>query len=124
MAMIRIYRINTGSCGGCDEEIQAVIATSADMEWAHTPHDADLLVLTGPITQRSKPPLQRILREAAHTPLIVIGRCAIDGHPFGKGGVREIGEIEEVGAIAVQHEVDGCPPDPEMIATAIREQVT
>ena len=50
-------------------------------------------------------------------PLLAIGRCAIDGHPFGRGG---IGELPEIGA----PKLDGCPPAPGAIAEAIRQAAT
>lgn len=111
-----VYRLNTGSCGGCDSEIEAAIATDANLDYASTPLEADLLLLTGPVTHSSKAALQRILREAGEKPLLVVGRCAIDGYPFGKGGV------EELEGIAMQQRLNGCPPDPKTIRDAVVNQ--
>ena len=109
--MIKVYRINTGSCGGCDLEIAAVVAASADLAWADSPADADVLLLTGPLTIA----LWRSL--GGQIPLLAIGRCAIDGHPFGRGGLAEAPEI------SARLKLDGCPPEPRAIAEAIRRAI-
>lgn len=111
--MIRLYRINTGSCGGCDLEINAAIAADARLTWAESPLQADALLLTGPITVGSRQALLRLRSELNAVPMLVIGRCAIDGHPFGRGGVNEVRDL----VVLVQ--VEGCPPAPRDIATAI-----
>ncbi|MCG8348786.1 MAG: NADH:ubiquinone oxidoreductase [Chloroflexales bacterium] len=116
--MIKIYHINTGSCGGCDIEIGAALASSTDLSLATTPQEADVLILTGPITAGSQRALSRLLSDASAVPLIVIGRCAIDGHPFGKGGMQELPDV------AVRLQLEGCPPTLADITAAIREAIT
>jgi Ni,Fe-hydrogenase III small subunit len=116
--MIKIYHINTGSCGGCDIEIGSVIAIDPDLDLAATPQEADVLILTGPITAGSQRALSRLLPDARGVPLLVIGRCAIDGHPFGKGGMQELPDV------AVRLQLEGCPPTPEEIAAAIHNAIT
>ncbi len=111
--MIYLYRINTGSCGGCDITIDATVATDAYLAWADSPYNADALLLTGPVTVSSREPLLHLLREVDQLPILAIGRCAIDGHPFGRGGVRELRDL------VVQLQVEGCPPTPKEIAVAI-----
>jgi Ni,Fe-hydrogenase III small subunit len=114
--MIKVYRINTGSCGGCDVEIESAVARSADLAWAESPHSADALLLTGPLTSGSRAAFTALWGElGGQVPLIAIGRCAIDGHPFGRGG------LVEAPAIAARLKLDGCPPDPQAIADAIRK---
>ena len=115
--MIRVYRVNTGSCGGCDVEIEAAIASSRDLAWANAPTSADALLLTGPLTASSRPAFMQLWSElAGRVPLLAIGRCAIDGHPFGRGGVAELPQIEA-------HLLEGCPPAPAAIADAIKRLV-
>lgn len=116
--MIRVFRFNTGSCGGCDVEIMAAVAQCDDIDWAASPHDADLLLLTGPLTTGSRGAFLAFWRELeGRVPLLAIGRCAIDGHPFGRGGLAECRDVE------TQLKLDGCPPDPRAIADAIRKAV-
>ncbi len=110
----RLYRLNTGSCGGCDIEIQEALATASDLHWADSPLTADALLLTGPVLPAMRQALGDVLAAAAGIPLLAIGRCALDGHPFGRGGVRAAPDI------VVRIELDGCPPTPEQIQQAIR----
>lgn len=113
--MIRIYRINTGSCGGCDVEISSTVGLSKDLAWAESPFDADVLVLTGPLTPPSRQAFLALWHELEdQVPLLAVGRCAIDGHPFGRGGLAEMPNI------AANLLLDGCPPAPQAIADAIR----
>lgn len=113
--MIRVYRINTGSCGGCDAEIVAAVASDAGLTWAEGPDRADLLLLTGPLTGASRPVFLAIWQElAGRVPLLAVGRCAIDGHPFGRGGLAELPELSA-------RKLDGCPPAPSAIVEAIRQ---
>src|SRR5262249_6399491 len=94
MHMIKVYRVNTGSCGGCDVEIEAAVASSADLAWAETPGSADVLLLTGPLTSSSRPIFLALWNElAGRVPLLATGRCAIDGRPFGRGGIAELPQI-------------------------------
>ncbi|HEX9370386.1 MAG TPA: NADH:ubiquinone oxidoreductase [Roseiflexaceae bacterium] len=116
--MIKVYRINTGSCGGCDLEIAAVVAASADLAWADSPADADVLLLTGPLTIGSRAAFMALWRSlGGQIPLLAIGRCAIDGHPFGRGGLAAAPEI------SARLKLDGCPPEPRAIAEAIRRAI-
>jgi Ni,Fe-hydrogenase III small subunit len=115
VSMIKVYRINTGSCGGCDVEIEAAVMASADLAWAEHPYHADVLLLTGPLTSGSRAPFLALWDElGGKVPLVAIGRCAIDGHPFGRGG------LVEAPGITARLKLDGCPPDPAAIADSIR----
>jgi Ni,Fe-hydrogenase III small subunit len=122
-SMIHVYCLNTGSCGGCDREIAMAVRHDAGLQWAESPQTAEVLLLTGPITSPCKAPLLQLLREVGPRPLLVVGRCAIDGAPFGKGGVREWKAQEGDGDLAGQPRLDGCPTTPEAIAEAIRARV-
>ena len=116
--MIKVYRVNTGSCGGSDAEIEAAVALSKDLNWADDPFSADALLLTGPLTPGSRTAFMALWRElGGQVPLIAVGRCAIDGHPFGRGGLAEAPEI------TAQLKLDGCPPDPHQIIAGIRSAV-
>lgn len=93
----------------------AAIDAAVDIAWAATPFDADVLILTGPITPGARRALLALLQELdGRVPVLVVGRCAIDGHPFGRGGVAELASV------TVRLKLDGCPPSPVQIADAIR----
>ena len=115
--MINVYRINTGSCGGCDVEIEAVVAGGRELAWADSPHNADALLLTGPLTASSRLAFLALWSElGGRVPLLAVGRCAIDGHPFGRGGIAELPQLEA-------HLLEGCPPTPAAIVEAIKRLV-
>jgi Ni,Fe-hydrogenase III small subunit len=115
--VIKVYRINTGSCGGSDAEIEAAISANGDIGWAESPHNADVLLLTGPLTSASRPAFLALWQElAGRVALLAVGRCAIDGHPFGRGGVAELPDVRA-------RKLDGCPPAPKAIVEAIRAAV-
>lgn len=110
----KVFRVNAGSCGACDVEIEAAVAAGG-LAWAASPADADALLLTGPITPGVRPAVDALLAEVGEqVPLIAIGRCAIDGHPYGQGGLAERPEID------VLLKLDGSPPSPSEIAKAVR----
>lgn len=113
--MIRVYRVNTGSCGGCDLEITAAIVGSSEIGWASSPATADVLLLTGPLTMGSRAQFLELWRSLGnHVPLVAIGRCAINGHPFGRGGLADLLDVQATLTL------DGCPPEPKAITDAIR----
>ena len=115
--MIKVYRVNTGSCGGCDVEIEAAVASGAGLAWAETPENADVLVLTGPLTSSSRPIFLALWSELrGRMPLLAIGRCAIDGYPFGHSGIVDLPEL-------AAQTLDGCPPVPSAIVEAIKQAV-
>lgn len=112
---IRVYRLNTGSCGGCDSLIELAVRAGPELAWAESPYDADVLLLTGPITPVARPAVLALWRElAGRVPLIAVGRCAIDGQPFGRGGLAELPEI------AARVSLDGCPPARDQLLLAVR----
>lgn len=112
---IQVYRFNTGSCGGCDLEIIAAIAAADDIAWAATPQEADVLLVTGPLTYSIKGVLAAHVQGLSQIPVLIVGRCAIDGHPFGRGGVASVAEL------TVQRSLDGCPPNGAQILAAVRD---
>ncbi|HMP41620.1 MAG TPA: NADH:ubiquinone oxidoreductase, partial [Roseiflexaceae bacterium] len=65
--MLRVYRLNTGSCGGCDLEIDALIDSDDTISWANTPFEADALLLTGPIPAAIRPALLALLHAVGET---------------------------------------------------------
>jgi|GEM_PF-705772 len=112
---IRVFHICAADCGACAAEVWAAVEGSPDLSWAPTPQSADVVVLTGAIPTPIRSAIQNVHAQllADQLPLIVVGRCAIDGHPFAKGGVAALPEI------AVRRKVDGCPPQPSAIVEAV-----
>jgi len=119
--------VYTGGCNGCDIEIvNCVLSPRYDIEqykifltW--NPREADVLVVTGPVTRHNKEPLKAIY-EAIPEPKAVIaaGACALMGGVYknihGDIPSEEIcGPVDEV--IPVDAKVPGCAVRPEDVLT-------
>ncbi len=103
---VRVFHLGAGDCGACAAEVWAAVEGSSDLCWAATPQSADVIALTGSIPAPSRNALLAVYAAQVkdRLPLVAVGRCAIDGHPFGKGGIAALPEIE------ARRKVDGCPP--------------
>ncbi|PHS39884.1 MAG: hydrogenase [Sulfurovum sp.] len=121
-----VYRIDCGSCNGCEIEIFASITPMWDPErfgfkLVANPRHADILLCTGPLTRHMYYPLLRAY-EAAPDPKIVIayGACGCTGGIF-HDSYSTWGGIDKV--IPVDVWLPGCPPSPATtifgLATAI-----
>lgn len=119
-----LYHVNTGSCNNCDIEIVDCLTPKFDVEriggkLVGSPRHADVLMVTGPLTRKSKPRFERVLNASAK-PFIVaaVGTCACSKGIFHDayncvGPVRKVtGEVDD--DIMVIN-VPGCPPRPEAI---------
>jgi len=110
-----VFRVDCGSCNGCEIEIFASITPMWDPErfgfkLVASPRHADILLCTGPLTRQMYYPLLRAY-EAAPDPKIVIayGACGSTGGIFHDSyGVW--GGIDKV--IPVDVWIPGCPPHP------------
>ncbi len=115
MSPVRVFHLDTGGCGACAAEVWATVESSQELAWARGPVQADVVALTGSIT----PPSQDAVLALYHTffagrvPIVAVGRCALDGYPYGKGGSQSLE------AIHVQRRVDPCPPLPAIILDAL-----
>lgn len=118
---VRVFHVCAGDCGACAAEVWTAVEGSPELAWAATPQLADVIALTGSIPPPTRNALQTMYAALIHPegaqriPLVVVGRCAIDGHPFGKGGIAALPDIE------VRRKVDGSPPLTEVVAEALIE---
>jgi Ni,Fe-hydrogenase III small subunit len=114
---VRVFHLCAGDCGACAAEVWAAVEGSSELDWAATPQSADVIALTGSIPPASRNALLAIYGSLIkdRLPLVAVGRCAIDGHPFGKGGIAALPEI------AARRKVDGCPPLVEGVVEALLE---
>lgn len=112
---VRVFHVNAGDCGACAAEVWAAVEGSNDLLWAATPQAADVVALTGSIPPTSRNAVLHLyttlLRDKL--PLVVVGRCAIDGYPFGKGGIAALPEID------TRRKVDGSPPLIDAVVEAL-----
>jgi len=113
-----VYHTNASACNGCDIEIVAALTPKYDAErfgvlQKGTPRHADVLLVTGVVTQQVKDRLRRIYDlMAAPKFVMAFGSCAIDGDIF-HDGYGFAGPLDEV--IPVSIYVPGCPPRPEAL---------
>jgi membrane-bound hydrogenase subunit mbhJ len=120
-----LFPLNSGSCNGCEQELQALHAARYALEaggiaFAESPRHADILLLTGILTPRSRDAAQRVWEQLAEPrALIAIGDCPINGSVFrGQANFTPAGEI-----LPVDVELPGCPPSPTLILEAIEAAI-
>lgn len=113
-----VYRIDVGSCNGCEIETFAAITPMWDPErfgfkLVPSPRHADILLCSGPVTRQMYYPLLRAY-EASPDPKIVValGACGITGGIFYDCYSVWSG-IDKV--IPVDVYIPGCPPHPASI---------
>ena len=113
-----VYRIDCGSCNGCEIEFFAAITPMWDPErfgfkLVANPRHADILVCSGPVTRQMYYPLLRAY-EAAPDPKIVVafGACGSTGGIF-YDAYSVWGGIDKI--IPVDVYIPGCPPHPASV---------
>jgi energy-converting hydrogenase B subunit M len=126
---IHVCLINCGGCNGCDIEIvNCVLSPKFDAEqykvfltW--NPREADVLVVTGPVTKFNEEPLKKIY-EAIPEPKAVVaaGSCALMGGVYknihGDIPSEEImGPVENI--IPVDAKVPGCAVRPQDVLSGV-----
>lgn len=112
-----------GGCDGCALEISALRSGAYDLarhriRFVDTPHDAELLLVTGSVTRAMASWLADCWNAMpAPKGVVAIGGCAIAGEPFGEndatiGGVLAAGLP---GFTRCDMTLWGCPPAPAEI---------
>ena len=112
---LSIREVDAGSCNGCELEIHALNNVVYDLErfglrFVASPRHADVLLVTGPVTQNMRMALERTY---AATPdpkwVVAVGDCARDGGLFA-GSAACVGGVSAV--VPVDLHIPGCPPSP------------
>lgn len=117
-----IFHINAGSCNGCDIELVSVLTPRYDAErlgfrLTGTPRQADIVVVSGPITLQTRDRLVRTLAQVPEPKVVVsLGSCPRSGNVF-KGSYAIDGPLEKYTHVDVS--VGGCTPKPEAIVAAL-----
>ncbi len=122
-----LFRINTGSCNGCDVELATTaLIPRFDVErlgckYTGSPKHADIVLITGPVTARSENYLKRMLVEIPEPRVIVaIGICAISGGVF-KDSYSIRGPVDKY--VDVDVNVSGCPVRPQSILDGVAKAI-
>lgn len=122
-----IYRINAGSCNGCDVEMAtAALIPRYDVErlgckYCGSPRHADVVLISGPLTLRVRDRVLRVYDEIPHPKVTVgIGVCPVSGGCFRESYSVEA-DISQY--IPLDVIVPGCPPRPQAIIDGIIKAV-
>lgn len=118
-----LYRINAGSCNGCDVELATTACIPRyDVErlgcqYCGSPKHADIVLITGPLTVRVKEKVLRVYQEIPEPKVTVaIGICPISGGVF-RDSYAIAGPVDSY--LPVDVNVPGCPPRPQAIIEGI-----
>ncbi|MDA8346860.1 MAG: NADH-quinone oxidoreductase subunit NuoB [Thermaerobacter sp.] len=113
---LAIRHLDAGSCNGCESEISLLSSPVYDLSrfgfsFTPSPRHADLLLVTGVVTE-AMVPMIRATYDAMPAPKLVVaaGTCAIDGCVF-RGAPGVIGDLERI--VPVDVRISGCPPTPD-----------
>jgi Ni,Fe-hydrogenase III small subunit len=122
-----LYRINAGSCNGCDVELATTaLIPRYDVErlgckYCGSPKHADIVLITGPVTAVVKDKVIRVYNEIPDPKVVVaVGICPISGGVF-----RDSYAIESTldAFIPVDVNVPGCPPRPQAIIDGVAKAI-
>src|SRR6184192_166029 len=112
---LSIREVDAGSCNGCELEIHALNNIVYDLErfgmrFVASPRHADVLLVTGPVTENMREALERTYRATPNPKWVVaVGDCARNGGVFA-GSYACVGGVSEV--VPVDLHISGCPPSP------------
>jgi NADH-quinone oxidoreductase B subunit len=117
-----VLHFNSGACNGCDIEIVALLTPKYDVErfgikLEPSPRHADVLLVTGCVTQQCAERLKRVYDQMPQPKFVVaIGACACSGGVFA-GNYNVVGGVDKV--IPVTAYIPGCPPRPEAMIDGV-----
>jgi Ni,Fe-hydrogenase III small subunit len=112
---LAIREVDAGSCNACELEIHALNNAFYDLErfglrFVASPRHADVLLVTGPVTENMREALQRTYNATPEPKWVVaLGDCAVDGGIFA-GSYAVSGGVANV--VPVDLHIRGCPPSP------------
>ena len=122
-----IYRINAGSCNGCDVECATTaLIPRYDVErlgcqYCGSPRHADIVLITGPLTARIKDDVLRVFNEIPDPKVTVaVGVCPISGGIF-RDGYAVLAPLSKY--IPVDVNVPDCAPRPQAIIEGIAQAI-
>jgi Ni,Fe-hydrogenase III small subunit len=115
---LSVREVDAGSCNGCELEIHAMNNAIYDLErfgihFVASPRHADVLLVTGPVTENMR---EGLIRTYNATPdpkwVVAVGDCAFNGGVFA-GSYAITGGVSDV--VPVDLHIKGCPPTPTQL---------
>ena len=112
---LSIREVDAGSCNACELEIHALNNIVYDLErfglrFVASPRHADVLLVTGPVTQNMRVALERTYAATPNPKWVVaVGDCARNGGIFADSAAC-VGGVSKV--VPVDLHIPGCPPSP------------
>ena len=119
-----IRHLVCGSCNGCEHEMNALNNAFYDITrdgWniVASPRHADVVTVTGPMTDAMRGPARETLAAVPQPCVIVaVGDCAAGTGPWAGSPHSGAGAGIELAAAVT---VPGCPPSPDAIRAALAE---
>lgn len=119
---LSIREVDAGSCNGCEQEIVALNNPVHDIErfgihFVASPRHADMLLVTGPVTQNMNLALLKTYQAMPEPRVVVaVGACGISGGIFGEN-YASLGGVDRV--LPVDVYIPGCPPRPQALLHGI-----
>ncbi len=120
---VHVRIVDAGDCGACLNELHQLASPVYSLHrlgiaFTPTPRDADVLVITGPVTVSMK----EAVEEAYHAMpspkrVMAVGTCALSGGIFASS-FSIVGPVERI--IPVDIAVPGCPPPPLALLDAFQ----
>lgn len=122
-----LYRINTGSCNGCDVElVTTALIPRYDIErlgckYCGSPKHADIVLVTGLMTARLKPKVLKLFAEIPEPKVTVaVGICPASGCVYA-GSYAVEGPVDQ--HIPIDINILGCPPRPQAIIAGVADAI-
>jgi Ni,Fe-hydrogenase III small subunit/formate hydrogenlyase subunit 6/NADH:ubiquinone oxidoreductase subunit I len=119
---LQIREVDSGSCNGCDYEINALNNPFNDIErlgihFVASPRHADMLLVTGTAVRNMELALVKTYNATPDPKLVVaVGACACSGGIF-KDSYATSNGIDSI--VPVDVYIPGCPPRPQAIIYGI-----
>ncbi len=116
-SVLKLYIFDTGSCNGCELELQLLFSplhnlASVGIEVVYNASEADIVCLTGLMTQNISLELEQVvdaLKEPKH--IVTIGDCTLFCTSFKNNFA--LMEKEEKSFFTPSFHIAGCPPEPQ-----------